>query len=147
MTSLRWIDRAFGELSAIDLYTIVALRERVFIVEQKCTYLDADGYDPQSRHVWAEAPDHTIHAYLRILPAGLKYPEASIGRVIVAQAARGTGLGKTLMQHGIALAGAVPIKIGAQAYLEKFYTELGFVRTSDVYDDDGIPHIDMLRTP
>src|SRR5688572_6069393 len=140
MTSLRWIDRAFGELSAIDLYTIVALRERVFIVEQKCPYLDADGYDPQARHVWAEAPDHTIHAYLRILPAGLKYPEVSIGRVIVAQAARGTGLGKTLMQHGIALAGAVPIKIGAQAYLEKFYTELGFVRTSDVYDDDGIPH-------
>jgi ElaA protein len=67
--------------------------------------------------------------------------------VIVAPAARGTGLGKTLMQHGIALAGAVPIKIAAQAYLEKFYTDLGFVRTGDVYDDDGIPHVDMLRAP
>lgn len=147
MTSLRWIDRAFGELSAIDLYAITALRERVFIVEQQCTYLDADGHDPHCRHVWAETPDHAIHAYLRLVPAGLKYPEVSIGRVIVANEARGTGLGKTLMKHGIALAGAVPIKIAAQAYLEKFYTELGFVRIGDVYDDDGIPHVDMLRTP
>jgi ElaA protein len=147
MTSLRWIDRAFGDLSAIDLYAITALRERVFIVEQKCVYLDADGHDPQCRHVWAETRDHAIHAYLRIVPAGVKYPEVSIGRVIVAQELRGTGLGKTLVQHGIALAGAVPIKIAAQAYLEKFYKELGFVRTSEIYDEDGIPHVDMLRTP
>lgn len=147
MTSLRWFDRAFSELSTVDLYAITALRERVFIVEQNCSYLDADGHDPKCHHVWAEGPDHAIHAYLRIVPAGLKYPEVSIGRVIVAEVARGTGLGKTLVKHGLALAGNVPIRIGAQAYLEKFYADLGFVRASDVYDDDGIPHIDMLRTP
>jgi len=145
--TLRWIDRSFGELSAIDLYAILALRERVFVVEQKCAYQDADGYDAQSRHVWAEDAAHTIQAYLRIVPAGVKFAEVSIGRVVTAPEARGTGLGKVLMKHGIALAGAVPIRIGAQAHLEKFYGELGFVRASDVYDEDGIPHIEMLRAP
>ena len=143
---MRWIDRAFDELTIRELYAIVALREAVFVVEQNCPYLDADGVDPQSRHLWADA-DGTLHAYLRIVPAGVKFPEVSIGRVITAPIARGTGLGKRLMKHGIALAGAVPIKIAAQAHLEKFYTELGFARTSDVYDDDGIPHVDMLRAP
>lgn len=145
--NLRWIDRAFSDLSAIDLYAILALRERVFVVEQNCAYQDADGYDQQSHHVWAEAPDHSIHAYLRIVPAGVKFAELSIGRVITAPEARRTGLGKVLMKHGIAIAGAVPIRIGAQAHLEKFYGELGFVRASDVYDEDGIPHIEMLRAP
>ena len=144
---LRWIDRAFGELSALDLYTIIALREAVFVVEQNCPYQDADGVDPISRHVWAEDESSAILAYLRIVPAGAKFGEVSIGRVITAPAARGTGLGKTLMRHGLALAGAVPVRIGAQAHLEKFYGDLGFVRTSDVYDEDGIPHIEMLRTP
>ena len=145
--NLRWHDRAFGDLSAIDLYAILALRERVFVVEQNCAYQDADGLDPVSRHVWAEEPGGAIHAYLRIVPAGAKFAELSIGRVVTAPEARRTGLGKMLMKHGIAVAGTVPIRIGAQAHLEKFYSELGFVRASDVYDEDGIPHIEMLRTP
>lgn len=145
--SLRWHDRLFAELSAIDLYAIIALRERVFVVEQKCAYQDADGIDPVSRHVWAEDPSGAIHAYLRIVPAGAKFTELGIGRVIVAPEARGTGLAKVLMKHGIALAGDVPIRLGAQAHLEKFYADLGFVRTGDIYDEDGIPHVEMLRTP
>src|SRR5688572_11925487 len=136
--NLRWLDRSFAELSAIDVYAILALRQRVFVVEQKCAYLDADGLDPQCRHVWAEDATGAIHAYLRIVPAGAKYAEISIGRVIVVPEARATGLGKTLMKHGLALCGAAPVKVSAQAYLEKFYTELGFKRVSDEYDDDGI---------
>ena len=145
--NLRWHDRAFGDLSANDLYAILALRERVFVVEQKCAYQDADGLDPVARHIWADDAAGAIHAYLRIVPAGAKFAEVSIGRVVTAPEARRTGLGKTLMKHGIAIAGTVPIRIGAQAHLEKFYSELGFVRASDVYDEDGIPHIEMLRTP
>ncbi|MDQ3339787.1 MAG: GNAT family N-acetyltransferase [Myxococcota bacterium] len=144
---LRWIDRSFGDLSALDLYTILALREQVFVVEQNCPYQDADGVDPVSRHVWAEDAAGTIVAYLRIVPAGAKFAEVSIGRVITAPQARGTGLGKTLMKHGLALVGTVPVRIGAQAHLEKFYGDLGFVRTSEPYDEDGIPHIEMLRAP
>lgn len=143
---LTWHDRTFAELMPAELYAILALRQRVFVVEQNCVYLDADGVDPASRHLWAERGGALL-AYLRIVPAGVKFPEASIGRVITAPEARGEGLGRELMKRGLAAAGAVPIRIGAQAYLEKFYGELGFVRVSDVYDEDGIPHILMLRTP
>jgi ElaA protein len=139
-----WHIRAFGELTAPELYAIVNLRERVFVVEQKCVYLDADGLDPDCRHVWA-ARGADVIAYLRIVPAGVKYAELAIGRVVTAPEARGTGLGRELMQRGIAAAGAVPIRIGAQAHLEAFYESLGFRRASEPYDEDGIAHIEMLR--
>lgn len=142
---LTWHVREFAELTAAELYAILALRQRVFVVEQSCAYLDADGVDQVSRHLWAERGGE-LAAYLRIVPAGVKFPEVSIGRVITAPEARGTGLGRELMKRGLAAAGAVPIRIGAQAHLEKFYGELGFVRASDVYDEDGIPHILMLRS-
>jgi ElaA protein len=141
-----WHDREFAELGVRELYAITTLRERVFVVEQNCVYLDADGIDPQCRHLWAEDPTRAIHAYCRLVPAGVKYAEASIGRVITAPEARGAGLGKELMRRALAALGNVPVKIGAQAHLEKFYGELGFVRTSEPYDEDGIPHIEMLRT-
>ncbi len=142
--SLHWHDRSFDELTVRELYAITQLRERVFVVEQNCVYLDADGADLLSRHLWA---DHAgaIHAYLRVVPAGVKFPEASIGRVITAPEARGTGLGKELVQRGIAAAGTGPIRIGAQAHLQRFYGDLGFVPASEPYDEDGIPHIEMLR--
>jgi ElaA protein len=139
-----WHDRAFDQLTARELYAILALRARVFIVEQRCNYVDPDGIDPVSRHLWAD--DDGMVAYLRIVPAGARYPEVSIGRVIVAPDARGKGLGRELMQRGIAAAGAVPIRVQAQAYLEKLYAGLGFRRVTDVYDFDGIPHVEMVRS-
>jgi ElaA protein len=142
--TLHWHERAFAELTILELYAITALRESVFIVEQNCPYLDADGLDPVSRHLWA-ADGATIHAYCRIVPAAAKFDDISIGRVITAPHARGTGLGKELMRRALAACGAVPVRIGAQAHLERFYNELGFVRASEPYDEDGIPHIEMLR--
>ncbi len=139
-----WREHAFDELSVAELYKIVALRERVFVVEQACAYQDADGYDPASRHLWAEL-DGAIHAYLRIVPAGAKFAELSLGRIVTAPEARGTGLGKELVRRGIAAAGGVTIRIGAQAHLERFYGGFGFMRASDLYDEDGIPHVEMLR--
>jgi len=141
---LRWHDRTFGELTTHELYAITQLRERVFVVEQNCVYLDADGLDLLSRHVWADEAG-ALRAYLRIVPAGMKFPELSIGRVIIAPEARGTGLGKELMKRGIEAAGGAPIRLGAQAHLEKFYGDLGFVRASEPYDEDGIMHIEMTR--
>lgn len=140
---LRWHDRAFAELTTSELYAITQLRERVFIVEQNCVYLDADGADLLSRHLWADEAGQ-IRAYLRIVPAGLKYAELSIGRVIIAPEARGTGLGKELMIRGIEAA-AAPIRISAQAHLQRFYGDLGFTAEGEPYDEDGIPHIEMTR--
>lgn len=140
---MQWLHRTFDELTTVQLYAILALRQRVFVVEQACAYLDADGYDVQCQHLWAE--DAAIHGYLRIVPSGVKYAEASIGRVVVAPEARGTGLGRELVRRGLEVVGAQAIRIGAQAHLERFYGEFGFRRVSEIYDEDGIPHIDMLR--
>lgn len=150
---LVWHERGFAELTPAELYAIVALREQVFIVEQTCAFLDADGYDLKARHLWCEpaapAVSHPhareIHAYLRILPAGVKFAEISLGRIVTAPQARGTGLGRVLIKKALEAIGAMPVRMGAQAHLEKFYGEFGFRRASEVYDEDGIPHIEMLR--
>ena len=143
---LVWHEKPFDELTPHELYALMALRQRVFVVEQRCAYLDADGLDPLSRHLWATRGDKIV-AYLRIVEAGAKYVELAIGRVITAQEARRTGVGRELMRRGIAACGNAPIRISAQAHLESFYNELGFRRASSLYDEDGIPHIEMLRTP
>ena len=142
--NLTWHVRAFDQLSPGELYAIMALRQRVFVVEQRCAYLDADGVDQISQHLWADRAG-AVAAYVRIVPAGERFAEISIGRVVTAPEARGTGLGRELMRRGIAACGDVAIRIGAQAHLEKFYAELGFARASDLYDEDGIPHIEMVR--
>jgi ElaA protein len=138
-----WYERPFRELSTGELYAILEARSQVFVVEQRCMYQDVDGLDRVARHVWA-VDGGELRAYLRILPAGVKYAEVAIGRVLVAQPMRGTGLGRELMRRGLASAGA-PVRLSAQAYLERFYAELGFRRVSDIYDDAGIPHVEMLR--
>ena len=142
---LTWHDAPFEQLSVATLYGILALRSRVFVVEQKCAYDDVDGLDYTARHLWAQDGARVV-AYLRILPAGVKFAELSIGRVVVDAGYRAHRIGRELMQRGLALAGAVAIRISAQAHLERFYGELGFARASDVYDEDGIPHVEMIRS-
>jgi ElaA protein len=139
-----WHDREFAELTTAELYAIVMLRERVFVVEQHCAYLDADGYDPRARHLWGERAGELV-AYLRVLPAGEKYAEIAIGRVITAPEARGTGIGRELMRRGLALIGSAAVRISAQAHLQRFYGEFGFRPVSEIYQEDGIPHLEMLR--
>ena len=144
-----WRYEPFAKLTPHELYRIIALRQRVFVVEQTCPYLDTDGVDLASDHLWTGDPE--ILAYLRVVPGGAKYDEPSLGRVVTAPEARGTGLGRALMIEGLARArarfGEVPVRIGAQKYLFAFYESLGFVRASDDYVEDGIPHVEMLRLP
>jgi ElaA protein len=145
------MEKSFSELSVAELYEILALRQRVFVLEQTCLYNDLDGLDDRCDHLWTRGGDGALAAYLRILPPGLSYPEPSLGRVLVAATARGTGAGRELMREGLARAraryGDVPIRIGAQAYLEKFYGDLGFRRASEDYVEDGIPHLEMVAAP
>ena len=145
-----WKLKAFNELTPYELYAILRLRSEVFIVEQNCPYLDEDNKDQKGYHLMGWKDD-LLAAYTRLLPAGVSYPNmASIGRVVTSPAARGLGIGRELMEVSInklyELFGHKPIKIGAQLYLQKFYESLGFVQTDEGYLEDGIPHIEMVKT-
>lgn len=146
---INWYHKPFAELTPHELYQILRLRSEVFVVEQNCVFLDMDNKDANCQHfmAWSEAGD--LLAYTRIVPPSISYDEPSIGRVVTAPAARGLKIGRELMQRSIALVhtlyGIQTIKIGAQMYLQKFYESLGFVQSSEMYLEDDIPHIEMIR--
>lgn len=143
---MNWILKKFEELSLQELYAILQLRNEVFAVEQNCVYRDMDDKDQFSWHLMGWS-DEKLVAYTRIIPPGIVYPQASIGRVVTAASVRRSGTGRLLMERSLtelfALFGKVPVKIGAQLYLKQFYSSLGFVQTSEPYDEDGIDHIEM----
>jgi ElaA protein len=138
----------FKDLTPAELYAVLRLRNEVFIVEQNCAYQDMDNKDIYSHHLMLYK-DSELVAYARLVPPGLSYDEMSIGRVITSKTVRGTGAGKILMQSAIGncykIFGRSNIKIGAQVYAKAFYNSLGFEDTGDIYDEDGIDHIHMIR--
>ncbi|NNB94149.1 GNAT family N-acetyltransferase [Corallococcus exiguus] len=149
-SSLDWQWKRFSELTLEELYRMLALRSEVFVVEQRSLYLDADGLDAECFHLLGGVPGtEQLGAYLRALPPGLKFPEASLGRVVTAPALRGQRQGRDLVERGLHFLAerfpGAPVRIGAQAYLQRFYEGFGFVAVSDIYDEDGIPHLDMRR--
>lgn len=144
---LIWTCKKFEELTASELYAIMKLRSEVFVVEQNCVYLDADDKDADSYHFCGWLNNELLVAYTRLMPPGLSYADASIGRVVTAPAQRKEGYGKLLMQRSIdkcfGLFDTPSITIGAQQYLTKFYREMGFQQLGQPYLEDGIPHIKM----
>ena len=151
---IQWSLTHYDSITADDLYEALALRQRVFVVEQRCAFLDADGLDRFSWHLLGRrraAAEHgkgTLVAYLRIVPPGRKFAEPSIGRVITAPEVRGQGYGRLLMQEGIRRTRELfpdrAIKLSAQRYLERFYGSFGFTVAGEPYDEDGIPHVNMV---
>ncbi len=148
MDNVVWTVKSFEELTVAELYSIITARVNVFVVEQQCPYPDLDGYDQQALHLWAWK-DGEVAAYCRIFEPGIKYSEASIGRVLTAQKYRNLRFGKVLMKFAINTVEAryrtSAIRISAQDYLLKFYTELGFKDMGKKYLEDDIPHTEMLR--
>ena len=145
-----WQFARFDELLARDVHDIFRARAAVFVVEQTCAFQDVDGADPPSWHLFLrEGASGDIAAYCRIIPPGVKFAEASIGRVLTTDATRGRGLGRVLMEEALrrteALWPGKPVRIGAQQRLERFYQSLGFATASAPYDEDGIPHVEMVR--
>jgi ElaA protein len=147
-----WQWSRFSELRPDDLYAVVRLREAVFVVEQICPYLDADGRDPHAWHLlgWNQGrADRSLVAYARVFEPGARYTEGSIGRVATAQEVRRTGVGKRLMAEALRrlemLAPGQQIKLAAQHRLEAFYAGFGFTTVSAPYEEDGILHVDMVR--
>jgi len=147
---MSWILKPFDKLTPAELYGILQLRNEVFIVEQNCPYQDMDNKDLHSWHLMGMQNDKLL-AYSRLLAPGISYSESSIGRVVSSPSARKTGMGKKLMQESINqirnLFHTDTIRIGAQLYLKNFYESFEFIQLGDVYLEDNIPHIIMLRKP
>src|SRR5581483_4404860 len=145
--SVNW--QTFAELSTSDLYAALALRQAVFIVEQNCAFLDADGFDPVAVHGLARDEKGTLVAVARILPPGSRHPLPSIGRIAVAGQARRAGHGRAIFADALTEVQrrypGSPVQLEAQLYLEKFYASFGFARAGEPYDEDGIPHIAMTK--
>ncbi|MBK7099086.1 MAG: GNAT family N-acetyltransferase [Sphingobacteriales bacterium] len=145
---LNWTCKHFKDLSPEDLYAVLQLRAEVFVVEQNCIFQDLDNKDKLCFHLMGWKDDVLI-AYSRLVPQGVSYDKASIGRVIVKQNHRDSGLGRELMKRSISLCndffGVISLKIGAQLYLKDFYMSLDFEKNSDIYYEDGIEHIEMIR--
>ncbi|MCF8258857.1 MAG: GNAT family N-acetyltransferase [Flavobacteriales bacterium] len=143
-----WRWHTYEDLSKDELYDAMRLRQEVFVVEQECPYLDADGRDRGNHHLLGY-DDLGIAVYARVLRPGALYPEVCISRVVSAPRVRRTGAGRLLMKECLVRVqetyGPVPIRISAQAYLQAFYESFGFGCTGKEYLEDGIPHKEMLR--
>ena len=140
--------KKFNELSIQELYSLLKLRSEIFVVEQDCVYQDLDGKDAKALHVIG-INNNEVVAYTRIFKPGDYFDIASIGRVAVHKDYRKFGYGKDIMQASINAVNEKfkeqQIKISAQTYLDKFYTELGFKAIGEGYLEDGIPHIQMVK--
>lgn len=145
---LSWQCSAFNDLTPHQLYAVLQARTEVFVMEQQCLFQDMDGKDAACHHLIGWTADQQVAAYVRIVPPGLAFAEASIGRVLTTKIGRGTGTGKILLLKGIqqthALYPTHNIRIGAQQYLEQFYASFGFLTVSGMYLEDDIPHVEML---
>ena len=144
---IKWRIEEFGDLSKLEVYHMLALRESIFVVEQDCPYQEIDGQDPNCLHLIGKTREGDIIATARIVPAGVIYSNCSIGRVAVHKGWRGKGLGHEVMNRCHQFVreqfGPVKVKIAAQQYLEKFYQEHGYETQGEPYIWDGISHVDM----
>jgi len=144
-----WRLKKFDELTPQELYSILQLRNEVFVVEQNCVFQDADNKDQFSYHLMGWDGEKLI-AYSRIIPPGIVYEFPSIGRVVTSPLSRRNGSGKILMNESIKaiqkLFGEAAIELGAQLYLKKFYESFGFIQSGEIYLEDGIQHIEMIRS-
>ncbi|WP_078592454.1 GNAT family N-acetyltransferase [Evansella clarkii] len=142
-----WKLKKFEDFTADELYRILKQRVDVFVVEQDCPYPELDDHDRNAYHLFKTVNDE-IAAYSRLLPQGTVYEEASIGRVLVNKEFRKQGLGRELLERSMDFLqeelGENKIKLQAQEYLRDLYASFGFKPVSEVYLEDGIPHVDMI---
>mgnify|MGYP005983491251 CR=1 FL=1 len=141
--------KEFNQLSLQELYQVLRLRNEVFVVEQNCPYQDLDNKDEKAHHVLIYLGEELV-AYSRLFPPHVTFNEASIGRIITSGKVRSSGVGKILMDYSIeslySLFGKQPIRIGAQCYAIPFYKKSGFEPEGDIYLEDGIEHIEMVKS-
>jgi ElaA protein len=144
----RWIFEEFKNLSGDQVYALVQLRQKVFVVEQRCAFLDADGFDRVAWHLFAHCGNGEVAVCLRILPPGTTFRDPSIGRLVTAPDARRQGWGRAAMIEAIhrtqEMFPGQPIRLAGQSYLTGFYEGLGFQREGEPFLEDGIPHVNLV---
>lgn len=151
MSKVQWEVKPFQQLSVDQLFDMLQLRVDVFVVEQQCAYRELDEYDrhPETRHLSGRNEGGQLIAYARLLPPGLRYPEVNMGRFVVKADFRKQGVGHQLLQTAFQEISRcwpkTPMRISAQDYLQVFYERYGFIRVSEVYLEDGIPHVEMVK--
>jgi ElaA protein len=148
-SSLQWHFCHFHELTAAQIHGILSLRCEIFIVEQNCAYQDPDHKDEKSWHLFVTEGKECVGC-IRVIPPGVSYPEASVGRFVVKKTYRNSGLGTSLLKRAFAecaiLFPGASIRASGQLYLKEFYLSMGFEAVSEVYLEDDIPHIELLKT-
>tara|TARA_B110001469_G_C9573135_1_gene284193 strand:+ start:528 stop:1022 length:495 start_codon:yes stop_codon:yes gene_type:complete len=150
MDKITWKTKAFKDLTVDEYFEIIFLRTEIFVVEQDCPYQEVDEKDRQSFHLFGRAENREVVAVTRVLPQGVSYDEVSIGRVALKKTYRGQGIADTLMIESFKFVkkefGEVPIRISAQKYLLNYYNKHGFNQVGDMYLEDDIPHLEMLKS-
>ena len=145
---LIWQIKHYSELSLNDFHDLIALRIKVFVVEQNCPYQELDGKDKKAFHLIGKSVEGETLGTLRILPLGVSYSEASIGRVVIDEKVRGQKLGHLMMKKALTFIENKfeenNVRISGQKYLKKFYEDLNFVDVGKEYLEDGIPHLEMV---
>ena len=149
MEKITWTAKAFKDLSVDEYFEIIYLRTEIFVVEQDCPYQEVDEKDRQSYHLFGRAENGELIAVTRVLPKGISYDEISVGRVALKKEYRGKGIADTLMLETLNFIkqefGKQAIRISAQEYLLKCYNKHGFKQVGEMYLEDDIPHIEMLK--
>lgn len=151
MVNVTWKIHTFQELTVEELFEVLRLRVDVFVVEQQCAYRELEDWDrhPETVHLSGRNEGGQLIAYARILSPGVRFPEINLGRFVVRADSRKQGIGHQLLRAALQeISRCWPqtsIRISAQDYLQAFYSQYAFIRVSDVYLEDGIPHVDMLK--
>jgi len=150
MEKITWHTKHYKELTVDEFYDLIYLRTEVFVVEQDCPYQEVDEKDKVAYHLFGKTTNGEIIAVTRILPKGVSYPEISIGRVALKKTYRGKGIADELMKETLVFIeskfGDDPIRISAQEYLLNYYGKYNFKPVGDMYLEDDIPHVEMLKT-
>ena len=149
MEEIKWQVKHFNELTVPEYHDLLFLRIEVFVIERDCPYQDVDDKDKVAYHLFGTNKDNKTVAVSRILPQNISYSEVSIGRIAVDKNSRGTGIAVDLMNESFKFIeqqfGKQSIRISGQQYLTNFYGRLGFKQVSEMYLEDNIPHIEMLK--
>jgi ElaA protein len=148
---LNWQFKHYNDLLLNEFHDILALRIKVFVVEQNCPYQELDGKDKKCYHLICRNGKGDVVGTMRILPPGLAFEEVGLGRIVLAESARGEKQGHEMMKEAMTFSkeefGDVAVKLSGQKHLEGFYNKHGFQSTGKEYLEDGIPHVEMKYVP